>query len=409
MEAETFHDVVRYLIVPPDRQSDPGFADLKAGETSTLVDALRLEIVTAMQGQTDGVSFNSLEDAIDNIVFRLAAMRVFDDFNSGDYDADYFSDTIGLKSVMGWFVSEQQTQSPTWALMDPTQLYSAQFVERETATPAETFAPSIGNIFPFRGECAGAFQMAIYLGLLNGLGSSKFDALAAQFGKMYVGPWKIGQTPNHATLFMNSANLADPPIPGDYMYFKNKDDYLKWAPNGFWTGLNAMYMGKDALGTGHWSGLGAAWLGEVNLRSSVANAYYHDCSPHTITDPQKECRFIMRQTISIPSSFQGSASDAAPEQAARKPISASMLASAGFAPDGDGTHSATSLRLGDLAAAIGFHPHELTQARSAPLDNPAQQVELEEGTLTLDYETPNSARDDEDAKVTAHMRLNSES
>ena len=64
MEPGAFHDAVRYLIVPKDKQDHPGFADLKVGEPSALIDPIRLQIVEAMQAQSEGVSFDSLDDTI---------------------------------------------------------------------------------------------------------------------------------------------------------------------------------------------------------------------------------------------------------------------------------------------------------------------------------------------------------
>ena len=402
----SFGKVTRFLIVPQDRQDDPRFNALTPANSSLLAEPMRLQIVQSMQQSSSANTFASIQDALDNILFRIAAMEAFTRFNSGTYDADYFSDNLKLQSSMGWFPSQGQSSSPYWKLMDSNDIYSAQFVDTASALPNVMMAPKIGVNLPFRGECAGAFQLAVYFGLLNGLGEKKFNQFAEEFGTMYVGPWRIGTDPNPATLFMASANLTDPPIPGDYLYFKNKDDYSKLAPNGFWTGLNAMYMGKDALGTRHYSGLGAAWLSEENLRIDVANAYYRDCSPHTITDPLTDCRFTLRRKLEIPANI---------ERAVKAQISATkspsilatsrLLTDAGFSTTSEKSASAKGKALGELGERFGFNPSDLKQVRSAPIENPSYRIVLNGGILIVDYENHEADRTDPATAVSAHVML----
>ncbi|SPJ24559.1 hypothetical protein [Palleronia abyssalis] len=404
-DPDSFETVIRPLVVSPEKHGDLGFATLKPGEASPLVDPMRLQIVQAMQGAKTAIEFATLKDAQSEISFRIEAMQTMRNFNSGAYDADYFSATIGLQSSMGWYPEHGQTESPNWTLMRPGQPYSAMFVQRDTAPPHSVMAPSIGNIFPFRGECAGAFQMAVYLGLLNGLGPTYFDEAAKAFGTMYVGPWSIGSSKNPVQIYMIAADLGDPWIPGDYLYFKNKDDYLHYAPDGFWTGLNAMYMGRDAHGTQHFSGLGAAWLSEANLRISVADAYYHDCYPHTIDDPQTACRFTLRRRLSLTpgtTHVEAASNPPATVAAPEAPDARTLLAS-GFEDRGGGLSTVRGRKLGEIAKALSFDPASLSQVASAPLDNPPHMLPMGAHRLIVEYSDAAQGRHDPDAQVDAHV------
>jgi len=372
------------------------------------------QIIDAFLKSKGGYSFGSWEDFAEEIAFRLHSIDAMTFCNTGHYDVDYFDPDINLLPRLGSIGESRLSQY--WSFLHPKQEWDAEFSQSAGTIASDAVAPILGNTLPFRGECAGAFQMAVYFGLLTGLGAKRFDEMAAQFGRMYIGPWSLpGNKPNPATLYMQRANLSDPPIPGDYMYFKNKDDYLKWAPNGFWTGLNAMYMGEDALGTRHYAGMGASWLSETNLRAALVNAYYHDCSPHTISDPSTEVRFTERFTLTIPTDLQvdmaedtrtsGEPSGATAGGTAPPPTAA-HLKSAGFTESDGGVFHHPGTTLGALAKTIGFHPDEVQQVASAGLANPSQRVTKNGVATVISYDDPHADRRDPNAAVTAHLNLN---
>ncbi|RWD63566.1 MAG: hypothetical protein EOS60_30440 [Mesorhizobium sp.] len=289
---EAFQEIERHVTVPDDLKDTQTFKAGPIDEVRLLENPIGREIIDAMKASSAIHAYATVEDLRDHVTFRLRAIEAMAFCNTGPYDMDYFNPLIDLQPRIG--TVDASRVSKFWAFMHPHEQDDAEFVQVSKTTPSEAIAPLAGATFPFRGECAGAFQMSVYFGLLNAFGKEVFNEMAADFGTMYIGPWRLaGGAPNPATLFMKPAPLSDPPIPGDYMYFKNKDDYLKWAPNGFWTGLNAMYMGKDDLGSRHYSGMGASWLSETNLRASLINAYYRDCYPQR---GSPSARFALRTT-----------------------------------------------------------------------------------------------------------------
>lgn len=250
--------------------------------------------------------------------------------------------------------------------------------------------------------------MAVYYGLLNGLGADRLDEMAAKFGTMYIGPWRVGANaaPNPATLYMQKAPLSDPHIPGDYLYFKNKDDYLKWAPDGFWTGLNAMYMGNDALGVPHYSGMGASWLSEINLRASLVNAYYHDCSPHTIDNPLTEVRFTLRAALVIPTHLENVMPEFPATGGSTAPLpTQGSLKAEGFNEEHPGLFAKVDTTLGALAKDLGFRPDEMRQVASADFANPPHKYSRSGITVIVHYTNGTDSRQDPAAPISAIVHL----
>jgi hypothetical protein len=194
-------------------------------------------------------------------------------------------------------------------------------------------------------------------------------------------------------------------VPGDYLYFKNKDDYLKWAPTGFWQGLNSMYMGTDALGTKHYSGLGAAWLSEFNLRAIVVNAYTHDCYPHQVDDPETEVRFTVQATMHLPDDSAKPLDDHTKELTAMTPTHDQLVA-AGFTqhPDDADLYEREPSTLAEVAQQLGFDPGDLSQTVSAPAFGASHQIDLGSARLIVSPKSDGEATD-ADSDVVTHVRL----
>ena len=201
-------------------------------------------------------------------------------------------------------------------------------------------------------------------------------------------------------------------MPGDYFYFKNGDDYLKYAPNGFWQGLNCLYVGDDALGTRRYTGLGAVWQCETELRATMKNAYVGDCYPHQVQDPATAIRFTVHASLVLPG-----APPAAPPPAGAQAMATTVppkpgprptpeqLTAAGFRPHADGIFVHDGIRLADLGQALGFAPEHLRPTISAPLDNPSHRVALAGAHVVVEYLDPDAARHDGTALVRATVNL----
>ncbi len=399
-----YHDIVKHLAVPADRQETPIFRNGSRAEIAALEHPTLSEMVDAMTQSTTPIRFDRLEDAQLDFRLRLHAIDAMTNFNTGKWDADYYNQDADIRPQIGNTVSPGSAKGEGagmaasagrhggiyWQFMDPSDPWDAEWQQIKGNHPADGLEPTYGHLLPFRGECAGAFQLAVYLGILKGLGREYLERVQEAYGLFYVGPWRIDGQLNPAAEFMLPASLEDPPIPGDYMYFKNKDDYLKWAPNGFWVGLNAIYVGKDDLGMRHYSGLGASWLSEVNLRSQVVNAYYHDCYPHTIKDPQKECRFTERRLLAPPPKMTTRQNQPAPQaRATLAEPTRDQLRAAGFEEHEDGVFVHAGISMGQLGQALGIDARHLAQVRSTGLANPQYRVRL--GNLACIVERHESA------------------
>ncbi len=403
---DIFHGVEKYLTVSPENQTKAAFQSSDMTHIRGLENPVARQIVDAMKVSSVGHHFTDTFEISENIRLRQAAIEAFANCNTGAYDMDYFDPANNILPRLG--SAGDARVSPDWQFMFPQETWDAEFSQIPDTTASKAVAAHLGATFPFRGECAGAFQMAVYYGLLNGLGADRLNDMAAKFGTMYIGPWRVGENsaPNPATLYMQKAPLSDPHIPGDYLYFKNKDDYLKWAPDGFWTGLNAMYMGKDALGVPHYSGMGASWLSEINLRAALVNAYYHDCSPHTIADPLTEVRFTLRAALVIPTHLEKTMphSILSGKTDAPLPTTASLLAE-GFTQEQPGLFTKTATTLGELAKDLGFQPDAVRQVASADFGNPPHKYSRDGMTVIIHYTNGIDSRQDPAAPVSAIVHL----
>lgn len=395
--------MIKGRIVHDIEQLKSDLVDL-AGEDQKEVIHGRLasQIYVATQAQTQPIEFAELQDFWENLLFRLGALASMAALTSGVYDGDYYDPELGPKPRIG--TTGDSRVSKYWEFIPPgTQ--NAAWQQAQGTDSVQAIRPAEGHSLPFRGECAGAFQLTVFWGLLNGLGDDKFAKMARQFGTMLVGPW----TDNPATEFMaQSAPVEDPPIPGDYMYFKNKDDYLTWAPNGFWQGLNAMYMGEDALGTRHYSGMGATWLSEQNLRASLVNAYYHDCYPHQIKKPDVDVRFTIRRLLQIPSDIEMPLMPLHPAEPSKGTVpTTATLRESGYQSVSRDTLENLRTTVGECTELFNFTALELHQHHSASVANPTMRFRAPGATIILSYHDPRANRRDSDSVVSVIVKLDS--
>ena len=193
-------------------------------------------------------------------------------------------------------------------------------------------------------------------------------------------------------------------VPGDYLYFKNKDDYPKLAKGGGWQGENCIYMGQDALGRPHYSGLGLGWKTEFALRMFLGNAYFNDCnagfladlragktpkSPPAIVDyPETQVRFTGRAVMRYPELTAGPPPNLQIPTEVPKPLNAEelrkRLQALGFQGADATGYSACDLPLGNLIEALEFPESAMHQDTSAGMDSASLIVKLGDWALRFE-------------------------
>lgn len=344
--------VLKFAIVPKSFWALPAFKSDDALDIMELADPFAVDVVSAMINDYLAHEFGSPAALAQNIALRRGVIDAMQAICSGAIDADYTEAAVGVPPTLGYL----ENLEVLWAPGDETG-------EGVFASPLpfaaphaswdhiETTSPWVGNVFlqkpdvnlsdalddirPFRGECAGALQLSILLGAKAALGAGPLDTLSEGYGPAAVGAWRLPEAEGDASektfasRFMTQVH--DVPVdyvrgavigvPGDYFYFKNKDDYPTLAPTGGWQGENCIYMGQDALGGPHYSGLGLAWKTEFALRMFLGNAYLNDAnapfiesqragqSPsgalNIVEDAQKQVRFTERAVLRCPSPHVG--------------------------------------------------------------------------------------------------------
>ncbi|MEO0936517.1 MAG: hypothetical protein AAFY38_00010 [Pseudomonadota bacterium] len=273
--------------------------------------ALLYEILEAMMADTFIHDFYGIDGLGTNIRFRVLTVEAMQAMSTGVIDADYhemmpiipacMGDCNNLRHIMervlhpdAASVAEQPNLQPgVQALKNDDRFWTHQqggphlnyysFYQTPGSNPSEC----IQHTNPFRGECAGAFQICVMRGFQETFDHHLLDRLVRRFGPLRVGPWHQTPRSNLPTpaSALNKVVSVDPDylrdtvigVPGDYFYFRNKADYSDLC-NGGWRGENCVYLGKDYLGQPHYSGLGLTGKTEFALRMFLENAYIHDCN-----------------------------------------------------------------------------------------------------------------------------------
>jgi hypothetical protein len=351
-----FLSVLKYAVVPKSAWTKPVFKSDNMGQIMALADPLAVEIVGAMINDYLAHEFASPPDLAENIALRKGVIDAMKAICDGDVDADYTEAVVGVPPTLGYLENLEVLWSPgaavgkgvltgslPYAVLDPawerfpsnSPWGDPMFFQK----PERALSLALGNIHPFRGECAGAFQLAVLLGCYASLGAEKTDALQASFGPAYIGVWRMPDATTGEAVFTTASRFLTKlhdvrkdykrgsviAVPGDYIYFQNKDDYSTLSRTGGWRGENCVYMGQDALGTPHYSGMGLSWKSEFALRMFLSNAYFTDCNaeylverranqspnqpPVIVEDPQSQVRFTARAVMRYPDATAGPAPD----------------------------------------------------------------------------------------------------
>ena len=123
-------------------------------------------------------------------------------------------------------------------------------------------------------ECNSTMVAVHYRSMLETLGEVAFNLRFKDGKGLIISPHHVKVDdkahPFHEQGMMETVNVTGEGdlLPGDWVYFKNIDDYLTKHPNGFWTGEHTMY-----LGTGTYQGFGTAVSTADGIRQKLLDNY----------------------------------------------------------------------------------------------------------------------------------------
>jgi hypothetical protein len=346
--------VLKFALVPKDSWALAAFKSDDIPAIFELADPFAIDVVSAMINDYLTHEFESPAELARNIALRKGVVAAMEALCSGVVDGDYTEAAVGVPPALGYLENLEVLWAPGSATGEGVLTSPLPYEAPDAAWDhMATTSPWSGNIFlqkadvalsdalnaitPFRGECAGALQLSILLGAKSALGAQALDTLSEGYGRVAIGAWRLpeGEGKKTEKTFASRflTQVHDLPanytrggvlgVPGDYLYFKNKDDYPDLAPTGGWQGENCIYMGKDALGGPHYSGMGLAWKTEFALRMFLSNAYLNDANAaflaakragkaptdpiNIIEDEQTQVRFTARAVLRSPEAHVGEA------------------------------------------------------------------------------------------------------
>ncbi|NNE52469.1 MAG: hypothetical protein HKN30_08700, partial [Sulfitobacter sp.] len=262
--------VVKFLTVPEEKQDTPAFKGAEIAAIKALENNAFRQIADGMIASSSSYDFGDLAKAKAEFFFRKVAVDTMNRMNTGLNDADYFDPLHDVVPQIGATVLDPVAKDPHWEkgsfwaaidlptnrahLANPKYWY-AEFLAAQGADPTMVFD---GKELPYRGECAGALQIAVNVAALAAETKAGY-AKRNPLDKLLVGVWTGSNTLDF--YFELDKDLSSPNY-GDYIYIRNDPRYPKLAPDGFWMGLNCFYAGTDKLGVKRYSGLGVSWQSE---------------------------------------------------------------------------------------------------------------------------------------------------
>ena len=424
-DPDDLRSVLKYAVVPKEKQGDPAFRSDDPAEILTLADDLSVEIVLAMIGDTIKHEFENIEDLSANIALRKGVIGAMTAICSGEVDADYVEAVDGVPPTLGFMKTLEVmfdkdakpgsgiltkdtpyiSDKASWVHLDEHDSWSGfMFMQN----PDVALSDALRDIKPFRGECCGALQLAILLGGLNALGADKMNALQKCYGPAFLGIVYLNAknqkkpVPTLAKQFILGDIPVDPnhapdqilAVPGDFLYFKNKDDYPKLCQGG-WQGENCIYIGQDHLGRPHYSGLGLSWKTEFALRMFLGNAYFNDTNeayltdrraskksdhvPHIVENPMEQVRFTIRHVMRCPPETGTSPEFILPKSG--PPIRddeefIAVLTSLWFEPITPGHYANADIKLGKFMETLEIGDLEMSRRPSSGPNDPGLMVSL---------------------------------
>jgi hypothetical protein len=180
---------------------------------------------------------------------------------------------LPMEGQGGWAIELKDEASPSKAIKEIFK----------TKTPAD----KAENLL----ECASMMTVVQYKSMLDVMGDDAFD-------KRFKGGKDLLITSPEAPLLQfdetgtkaegrGTAPLQDPSkglmtivdvknikdlIPGDWVYFRNYNDYSLWHESGLWSGEHAAYLGKDSNGRMLFSGFGLTEKTYKQMLTYMVNA-----------------------------------------------------------------------------------------------------------------------------------------
>jgi hypothetical protein len=269
---------IRFLTVPPDRQTDPAFtAGTDVAAIKKLEDPLRRQIYEGMNNNVRGqFIFGTLKAAQENFDIRLSTIAFMRKIQKGPPGLNF-----------GYYTADEPpgTDDPNWETTKDPQGAGGYVFDTRSNTDAYTAIHSLVQ-HRFRGDCLAAVEICIFQAVAGVLREDRFKALHPD------GLHKIGlpvQFADGVSIYKDTVTVGDnigqdAMVPGDWVYMQNKPDYHDWWPNGYWTGENGLYMGKYTLGGAavpqydsaaplRFSGMGLYDVTEAQLRARLKAAY----------------------------------------------------------------------------------------------------------------------------------------
>lgn len=151
---------------------------------------------------------------LDNVRLRVAVIGAIDGICSGETDADYYEPPLGIPPTLGLCFNPRYLidgmTAKTFTLRDIYRIDDAMYrywthVDAPNPWHAYTFRQTdgaapydcVGATHPFRGECAGALQLALLRGLAASLGADAVARLELAHGLLRIGGGATRRTARH--------------------------------------------------------------------------------------------------------------------------------------------------------------------------------------------------------------------
>lgn len=279
---DDYNSTIKYLTVPPENQSKPAFSAPQAArwKIERLETLTRHEIFIAMQNSTEAFTFPDLPTAQKHwtmrvgvvlAMIRMTAVRPGHPIDFGYFDPSHLNETTKVPEPIPVTPSGDKWREGS---VDPF------FFEVKPGVPSSAAVRQIVTGHT-RGECRGALHACILIGVKEALGDAAFDAMYPP------GTLKLDLDLDHIA----PGSDFHHPIPGDYFYMQNKDDYAekmkaKQVETYFWSGENMIYVGGGA-----YSGLGKSQLSERQWRTELKQHYESETGTLMQGNPAVEIRF----------------------------------------------------------------------------------------------------------------------
>ncbi|HUY88537.1 MAG TPA: hypothetical protein VMV10_07375 [Pirellulales bacterium] len=262
-----YQSTIKYLTVPPANQNDPAFNGTDIAAIKALEDPVRREIYDAMNGSTETFSFDNRDSAVIHWDFRIGTIQAMTSMNAGAINYNYWNPSENIPVTPPGPLWTKGTAPRTFLFRSAPGSKSSDAVVQLVTGAA-------------RGECLGAINAAYLIGERNAVSADDFDQRHPA-GSLNLAGLGIFQ----------AASDTNTVIPGDYRYFKNKDDYLEQCrarrrTNAMWQGENVVYIGG-----GKYSGLGLDAKTEDELRDDMQRAYELDMRTTFTGNPTTQIRF----------------------------------------------------------------------------------------------------------------------